>query len=590
MNRKARSGLVLTLLLVGMLPLAFNIELTKAEPEMWYVDDDGGADFTRIQDAIDAAAFMGDTIYVYNGIYYENLHISKSLTLMGEDRSQTIIDGGGKTVVSIFANSVGVSRFTIRNGGISPWHQYASGIYLRAAKSCRISDNIVSGSMWGITLEKASGNTVSGNTISNVTYGVPFYGPVYYNIVRDNSISDAKLAIFFNGDMPSHYNTVAGNQISNSEKGIYFNYPYHNTVAGNTIKDMVGYATYGIQLQLGGNDNIVTDNTVSDCDYGIAIRRSDRNILSGNTVFNSVYGIELREQSVENTVADNNLKGNALAITIWDSNLNTVINNNLTSNDYGIELWAPSEENMIIQNVILNHGIGITLDGGVNNVIAENTIADNDVGIWRREAYSNDIYHNSFVNNSPQVFDISWIYTEYAPSVDTWDNGYLSGGNYWSDHGTDDVYSGVNQDEPGLDGIVDEPYIIDEHNRDRYPLVHPIIHATVDFKAWNKGKWIPAYIELPEPFSASGIDVSTVKLNDTIAIGKPTGIGDYDSDGIPDLMVKFDSAEVRDWLATLDCPVRGGYYHITLTITGKLTDGKRFGGSKPYVSIFAKSK
>jgi len=121
--------------------------------------------------------------------------------------------------------------------------------------------------------------------------------------------------------------------------------------------------------------------------------------------------------------------------------------------------------------------------------------------------------------------------------------------------------------------------------------VHPIIPATVDFKPWNKGKWISAYIELPEPHSVSDIDVSTVKLNDTISAPlKPSGIGDYDNDGIPDLMVKFDTAEILVWLAMMGCPVRGGYYHVTLTITGKLTDGKFFKGSKPYISIFLKSK
>ena len=580
----------MTLMLIGMFSLILDIQPVRAWNKTWYVDDDGGADFTRIQDAIDAAAIMGDAIYVYNGIYNEKLYISKSLALIGEDRSQTIIDGGGGAVVAVFASNVGISSFTIRNGGILPWPEDGSGIYLHAwAESCRIIDNVISNSRYGIACCKTSGNTISGNVISNVLYGVFFDSPVSYNTVSDNSISDTLLAIFFNGGTPAYYNTVVGNQISNSEKGIYFNYPYDNIVAGNTIKNMVGYATYGIQLQLGGSDNVVTDNTVSDCEYGIAIRRSDKNILSGNTVFNSLYGIELREQSIENTIADNNLTDNALAITIWDSKLNTVINNNLTSNDYGIELWAPSEENMIWRNTIVNHWIGITLDGGVNNIIAENTIADNGVGIWRREAYNNDIYHNSFVNNSPQVFDISWANPWYSLSVDTWDSGYPSGGNYWSDHVTDDDYSGVNQDELGLDGIVDESYIIDEYNRDMYPLVHPIIQATVDFKPWNKGKWIPAYIELPDPYSVADIDVSTIKLNDTISVGRPSLTGDNVRNGISDLMVKFASAEVRDWLASMDCPVRGGYYHITLTITGKLTDGKLIKGSKPYISIFAKS-
>jgi hypothetical protein len=44
----------------------------------------------------------------------------------------------------------------------------------------------------------------------------------------------------------------------------------------------------------------------------------------------------------------------------------------------------------------------------------------------------------------------------------TWDDGYPSGGNYWSD------YNGYDSDH---DGIGDTPYFIDENNTDHYPLM-----------------------------------------------------------------------------------------------------------------------
>jgi hypothetical protein len=44
--------------------------------------------------------------------------------------------------------------------------------------------------------------------------------------------------------------------------------------------------------------------------------------------------------------------------------------------------------------------------------------------------------------------------------VVSWDNGAM--GNYWSD------YSGVDQNN---DGIGDTPYVIDENNKDSYPLM-----------------------------------------------------------------------------------------------------------------------
>jgi hypothetical protein len=52
-----------------------------------------------------------------------------------------------------------------------------------------------------------------------------------------------------------------------------------------------------------------------------------------------------------------------------------------------------------------------------------------------------------------------------------WDNGYPSGGNYWSDYNGTDLYSGPYQNVTGSDGIGDTPYVIDANNTDHYPLM-----------------------------------------------------------------------------------------------------------------------
>lgn len=51
----------------------------------------------------------------------------------------------------------------------------------------------------------------------------------------------------------------------------------------------------------------------------------------------------------------------------------------------------------------------------------------------------------------------------------------------------------------------------------------------------SKGRWLTAHIELPKGYNLSDIDVSRIMLNDTIPV-ELTPIGDYDCDGIPDLM------------------------------------------------------
>jgi hypothetical protein len=55
--------------------------------------------------------------------------------------------------------------------------------------------------------------------------------------------------------------------------------------------------------------------------------------------------------------------------------------------------------------------------------------------------------------------------------VEVEDNGYPSGGNYWSDYNGTDMYHGPYQNQTGSDGIGDTPYVIDANNTDNYPLM-----------------------------------------------------------------------------------------------------------------------
>ena len=87
----------------------------------------------------------------------------------------------------------------------------------------------------------------------------------------------------------------------------------------------------------------------------------------------------------------------------------------------------------------------------------------------------------------------------------------------------------------------------------------------------SKGKWITCYIELPDGYDVTKINISTILLNDTTpAEGHPTDIGDYDNDDVPDLMVKFDRQDVIAILEPGD--------NVEIKITGELNDGTHFEG------------
>ncbi|UCG70880.1 MAG: PKD domain-containing protein, partial [Thermoplasmata archaeon] len=112
-----------------------------------------------------------------------------------------------------------------------------------------------------------------------------------------------------------------------------------------------------------------------------------------------------------------------------------------------------------------NDGIIIT---SPNNNITDNNISSNiNVGISLGVSSNNKIYHNNFINNTIQAED-------GTGNGNQWDNGYPSGGNYWSNHlPIIDNFKGPLQDIPGPDGIHDFPYEIDTDSADRYPLAMP---------------------------------------------------------------------------------------------------------------------
>ena len=70
-----------------------------------YVDDDGGKDFTKIQDAINFAN-DGDTIFIYNGTYYENVIVDKFVNLIGESKENVIVDGKELKEVIFFSPGI----------------------------------------------------------------------------------------------------------------------------------------------------------------------------------------------------------------------------------------------------------------------------------------------------------------------------------------------------------------------------------------------------------------------------------------------------------------------------------------------------
>ena len=203
-----------------------------------YVDDDynsstpgwGIDHFDNIQDGIDNAN-TGDTVFVFNGTYYENVVVNERIDLIGEDKNSCIVDGSntGK-VVSITSSNVYIDGFTIRNSG---YFSKDSGIYVGSYDNT-ISNNIIIDNTEGIYLWDSKFTTILENTIIDCDFGIYLFNSERNNI-KENIIEENKVGIHL--DEESFNNDISVNTIEYNEDGIWLKlYCEQNTIAGNDIK------------------------------------------------------------------------------------------------------------------------------------------------------------------------------------------------------------------------------------------------------------------------------------------------------------------------------------------------------------------
>jgi len=228
----------------------------------WYVAENGSANFTMIQDAINISS-AGDTIIVTNGSYIENVNVNVSyLTIRSENGSQsTFIRAKSRSdhVFEVTADYVNISGFTIMNAT----NPVNAGIYLDSdVDHCTITDSNVSKNHIGILLNHSCGNTIFNNTVRDNDYGFYLYRSSNNNNITNNTV--------FSNDYDginlrySCCNTIANNNITNNsvtnnyagihlhsshDNWIYNNY-FNNT---NNARDDDGYNTWNIIKTSGTN-------------------------------------------------------------------------------------------------------------------------------------------------------------------------------------------------------------------------------------------------------------------------------------------------------------------------------------------------
>ena len=203
-------------------------------------------DYPTIQGGIDACN-PGDTVMVANDVYYENVTIQMPISLTGESRDNTIIDGsGGGDVVLIQADDVLVKTFAIRNSGTG---FEDAGIEISFADNCTIESCTLHDNNSGFCLYGSSHNTVTRCYFYSNENGIHFresyLDPTLDNLantIRNNEIENNNTnGIFFEHMMAFHNsNRIYGNLISDNNVGIYMIMSQGNEISGNDIFNNTG--------------------------------------------------------------------------------------------------------------------------------------------------------------------------------------------------------------------------------------------------------------------------------------------------------------------------------------------------------------
>jgi len=433
--------------------------------------------YSSIQEAINNT-YEGDTIHISSGTYYENVVVNKTVSLVGENRSTTIVDGNGTgSVVTVTHDNVNITGFTIRNSGSTISGTVPdTGISINNVSNCNVSRNILTHNYVGIFVRPSRSTWFANNVITHNHIGIDINNQSTYNIISGNSLQGNNVSIhvyyadfnaFFENNLTyspvsvivrySSNNTFSENEIRNGLNGIILNGADFNNISRNIMSNL----EYGIQLKAYADHNFISENSITNCSYaGIDLDEyACDNSLSNNTIANSEVGIDISNWSVNNTISRNRLTANLVSMHFWYANLNTIFENNIT---------------------------------------------DNSVGLVVLYSQSNRFYHNALLNNTQQV-SVSRDYANF------WDDGYPSGGNYWSDH---------NSPDEDLDEIGDLSYVIDEENADRYPLIYP-------------------YGFVPSP---DVNDDGTVNIKDLFLVARAFGTKPGDDDWNPIADVEMDEA------------------------------------------------
>jgi|HubBroStandDraft_5_1064220.scaffolds.fasta_scaffold15699_2 parallel beta-helix repeat protein len=374
--------MVLSGLLILAAPLAASAATTCVNP-----GGTGGC-FTTFKAAI-AMAGVGGTVQAAKGTYTEDVQILASVSIIGANPKNTIIDaaglGNGFFVDGIDApglSNVVVSGFTVKNANFE-------GILVANASSVTVSNNIVSNNNTAL---------VGPDTANPSCTGLPSF--------ETSEDDDCGEGIHLLG---SDHSIVANNVVQNNAGGILISddtaIASSNFVTGNTVQKnsfdcgitMASHPRFGGGTPYGVLQNTITDNlstqnglAVPGAGAGVGIFDSvpgttnSGNVVVGNTLTkNGLPGVTMHSHTPGQNLTNNVIVGNTISGNAADTQ------DAATSGPTGINVFgvSPASGTVISGNTISNESLDIvvntptSVDIHLNNLLGKNAFGVQNLNV-----------------------------------------------------------------------------------------------------------------------------------------------------------------------------------------------------------------
>jgi parallel beta-helix repeat protein len=212
----------------------------------YYVDDDGGKNYTDITTALYNSG-KNDTIFVYNGTYNENLFIYRAIDLIGENNEKTIINATDVPITVISTNNIEISNFNLQGK--------TTGILALLTENLTIKNNIIQNfAFYAMIVVGTFGSIIQHNKINKNIIGL-FTVMNTNNYIHNNTFNNNKIGINLNSDQ---INRITHNEINQNQIGILiYGFSFLNTIEYNNITNN---KRVGLTLRRKSNGNQIKNN------------------------------------------------------------------------------------------------------------------------------------------------------------------------------------------------------------------------------------------------------------------------------------------------------------------------------------------